>query len=130
MKKSGKIKNTTPTVFGDVNYRSKLEAYMAMLLTNNNIEFSYESKIFEILPPFDFHGEKVRPITYKPDFIVDNHVIEIKGFPNDAWPLREKMFKYSIKDLDIHYHIARNQKECQAVISKILHVQRTREHIK
>jgi len=123
MKKSGKIKNATPLEYNGVNYRSKLEAYMAKLLTDNNIQFSYETLIIPLIPTFTFGKEVVRGATYKPDFIVDGHIIECKGYPNDSWGIRCKLAKkYFSESLpDIQFHIPRNQKECQGVISKILH---------
>jgi len=125
-KKSGKIKNATPLIVDGVHYRSKLEAYMAKLLASNNIPFEYETKIFTLLEPFEFHGDKIRAITYKPDFLVDGHIIECKGFPNDAYPLKAKMFKKLLTEQlpDVLYHVPRNNKECEGVISKILHVLR------
>lgn len=33
-------------------------------------------------------------MTYLPDFVGKDFVIECKGYPNDSWALREKLFNY------------------------------------
>jgi hypothetical protein len=49
---------------------------------------------YELLPAFTFNNKKYRAMTYLPDFVGKGFVIECKGFPNEAWPLREKLFNY------------------------------------
>lgn len=49
---------------------------------------------YELLPAFTFNNKKYRPMTYLPDFVGKDFIIECKGFPNEAWPLREKLFNF------------------------------------
>ena len=45
---------------------------------------------------------KVRDITYTPDFVDPNGkwIIEVKGFANDVFPLKWKMFKKHLMELE------------------------------
>lgn len=77
-----------------IKFRSKLEAYTYKELKSANIQADYEKHRFELLPAFVYEDKKVRAMTYLPDFVGKDFIIECKGFPNDAWALREKLFKY------------------------------------
>jgi hypothetical protein len=116
-----KIKNATPTEVDGIKFRSKLEAYTHQALKQNNIEAEYEKHIYELLPKFEFHDEKIRPITYKPDFVGESFIIECKGFPNDAFPLKEKLFKWYMKKNmpGMIYFIVRTQKNADETIKQI-----------
>lgn len=60
--------------FNDIYFRSLLELLYLVYLTNNNIEYkSAETKEFEV--EYFYNGSKR---TYKPDFIVNEEIIEIK----------------------------------------------------
>lgn len=78
-----------------VEYRSNQEVIFAELLYSNSVRFKYEPYTFEVLEPFTFHGDKVRPISYTPDFLIDGFYVEIKGYigNNRDFPLRAKLFK-------------------------------------
>lgn len=113
-----KVRNATPMEANGIKYRSKLELYMSNRLTEANIDFEYETTKFILQDKFEFPNDsyesykskgvkyyglvtpKIRPITYLPDFI--NHkerwIIEVKGFANDAFPLKWKMFKDLLKN--------------------------------
>jgi hypothetical protein len=67
-----KVRNATPTLFDGINFRSKLEAYTYELLTKNNIHNNYEQYSYTLIPAFIYNDEKIRPITYKPDFVGTN----------------------------------------------------------
>jgi hypothetical protein len=43
--------------------------YTYELLEKNEIFNNYEAYSYTLIPAFEFNGEKVRPITYKPDFV-------------------------------------------------------------
>lgn len=107
------------TVYGEIEYKSELEAYAARMLTDNKIEFGYEVATFTVMPSFictvqtyeqlrkktatkpvkfDIRKGKVDAITYTPDFVHINSdktgwVMEVKGIPNESFPLRFKLFK-------------------------------------
>jgi hypothetical protein len=102
--------------FKGIEYKSGLERNMAMLLTSANIPFEYESKKFAVMDSFQFpfksyerqaNGKgdmidrglkKVQGVSYKPDFIGEGFIIETKGYANESFPLRWKMFKKILVD--------------------------------
>jgi len=62
--------------------RSNWEKKVDLLLHKSNLEYKYEPKTFKLTDE----------LTYTPDFIVDNIVIEVKGWPNDISKKRAKIF--------------------------------------
>ena len=83
-KKEGKVKNATPTQLDGIKFRSKLEAYTYKKLKEANIKAEYEPIHFELIPKFEYQGEKVRAMTYLPDFVGKDFIIECKGLMGDA----------------------------------------------
>ena len=120
-KKSGKVKNVTPTQLDGIKFRSKLEAYTYKKLKEANIYAEYEQYRYMLLPSFIFENKTVRAITYLPDFVGSNFIIECKGFPNEAWPLREKLFKYYLTNNMPNYsfYLVRNQKQVDELVKKL-----------
>ena len=116
-----KIKNATVTTVDNIEFKSKLEAYTYQKLKEANIKVEYQPTKYELLPAFIFKEKKIRPITYTPDFVGNNFIIECKGYPNDTFPLKLKLFYYYlyINNININYYIIRNQKEVDNLI-KIL----------
>ncbi len=86
-----KIKNATPATYKGVQYRSKLEARFAMMLDAEKIPFAYEEETWVVLDRQTYMGKTIRCVTYTPDFIIGNVVVEIKGFRNDVFPLKRKL---------------------------------------
>lgn len=68
-----------------------------------------------------FRNEKVRPITYKPDFIGDGWIVELKGFGNESWPLRLKLWKKYMEDFKLphEYFVLKTQQDCLKFIAAI-----------
>lgn len=120
--KKSKIKNATSLVSNGLTFKSKLELFTYNKLVEANIaDFKYEELKFVLLESFEFNApsieafektskedgktryfeevtQAIRPITYLPDFTcVDENkqgwIIECKGYPNDAFPLKWKWFK-------------------------------------
>lgn len=122
--KNKKIKNATPLMVDGVQYRSKLEAYCASQLKENGIKAEYEKNTYTLIPAFEYGGEKIRPCTYTPDFVSEEEsfIIEIKGFANDAFPIKWKMFKMFLKENEeeVALYLPKNQKEVQSTIQSIL----------
>ena len=116
-----KIKNAQPNIYDNIKFRSKLETYTYKKLKEAQINAEYEQHRFELLPAFTFLGKKIRPITYLPDFVGNNFIIECKGFGNDTWPIREKLFKYKlfITNDTRQFYIVKNQKEVDNCINQI-----------
>lgn len=127
-------------LFDGIQFSSGLEKYMYQCLKNNNIEAAYEGETFILIDSFHFYntsyerqanskGEfknrgsrKVRAITYTPDFVGNGFIIETKGNPNEAFPLRWKLFKKLISEQYPDYILYKPQikKECDRVIQLIL----------
>ena len=100
--------------------------------------FTFTSKSFEAFEKTDREtkiktrgfGEtkqEIREITYLPDFVcVDAEsktgwIIEDKGYGNDSWPLKLKMFKKMLTDeeFDIDYYVPNNQGNVLKCIEEI-----------
>lgn len=121
IKKEGKVKNATPTQLDGIKFRSKLEAYTYTKLKEANIPIEYEKHRYMLLPSFIFENKTIRAITYLPDFVGSNFIIECKGYPNDSWALREKLFKYYLVNNlpNYKYYIVHNQKEVDQLIKEL-----------
>lgn len=118
-KKEGKIRNVTPTEYDGIKFRSKLEMYTYKKLREARINADYEQHRFELLPAFvALSGKKYRAMTYLPDFVGKDFIIECKGFPNESWPLRKKLFEYALLSLDVKYNFyeVHTQKEVDALV--------------
>jgi len=90
-------------------------------LKSNNIKAEYEKTKFELIPAFTYDNRKVRKMTYTPDFVGKDFVIECKGNPNDAFPLRWKIFKWYLYNNNIQYnlYLPRSKKQIDETIEKI-----------
>lgn len=134
-----KVRNATPITYDGINFKSKLEAYCYRKLKENNLLFTYEQIVFDLIPSFDFEKDsyelskrkgvkvfalqrtKVRAIQYTPDFVGKDWIIETKGNPNDAFPIKWKLFKYFLynNNLDYDLYMPRNQKQIDETIEII-----------
>ena len=141
MARSGKSKKRGPVTSKSVkcdgiNFASGLERYMYLCLKQAGIKAEYEGKTFTVHNDFEFPNRcyehqangkggfknrgsrKIRAITYTPDFIGEDFVIECKGRPNESFPLRWKLFKHYMA----LYHprelifMPKNQQDCKDVI--------------
>lgn len=121
LKRKGKVKNATPIIIDDIQFKSKLEGYCYSQLKLANIQADYEPKHFTLLPSFIYNNESIRKMTYKPDFVGKDFIIECKGFVTDSFPLRWKLFKYTLHLLNSNYtlFIVRNHKQVDETIKKI-----------
>ncbi len=124
--------------------KNATERYCLNRLKDSGLFEGYENKTFEIVPGFDFENEsyermqngkgdyknrgnqKVRPITYTPDFVGKDFIIEVKGYIRqgsyDAFPLRWKLFKLWLTKNNIGktLFMPRNKKEIDKTILLIL----------
>lgn len=118
---TGKVRNATPNEYDGIKFRSKLETYTYKKLKEADITADYEMHRYELLPAFTFNDRKYRPMTYLPDFVGKDFIIECKGYPNEAWPLREKLFRYYLysNKLDIDFYVVHTQKEVDELIKKL-----------
>lgn len=118
-----KVKNAKKSVFDGLSFDSNLELFTYKTLKANGIHgFGRENWTVTLIEPFVFSGiateahlktnketkkkqvvlgqvtNKIRPMTYTPDFVCINEnkqgwVIECKGWGNEQYPLKRKMFK-------------------------------------
>tara|TARA_B100001939_G_scaffold45116_1_gene34777 strand:- start:6316 stop:6678 length:363 start_codon:yes stop_codon:yes gene_type:complete len=111
-------------------------------LEKAKIKTLYEGKTFSLVDGFNFENasyEKTRvkkhlhdrgnknilPIKYTPDFLdaqePPRFIIECKGNPNEAFPIRWKLFKRYLMDKNIKADLfmPRNQKDCLEVVKII-----------
>lgn len=116
-----KIKNATPLVYNEIKFRSKLEVSCYKLLLENNIQCEYEKVKYTIVDGFTFNNKKIRPATYTPDFTGNGFVIECKGWANDVFALKWKLFQYYLykNNINIELFIVRNKRDILSTISKI-----------
>lgn len=120
-KSNGRVKNATAVDKYGIHFRSKLECYTYEAFMNAGIPVKYEPKHFTLLPKFTYMDEKIRPITYLPDFIGKNFVVECKGLMGDSFPLRFKLFKHYLKRhrSKMKCYIVRNHKQVDEMIEEL-----------
>lgn len=115
-----KIKNASPLEYDGVTFKSKLEKMIYQILKENGFPVEYEPNKFVIWegfrPTIPFYNKdkitrmlklekkKIIDVTYTPDFVFIYNgylvIIEAKGFENDCFYLKKKMFR---KWLECHY---------------------------
>lgn len=119
---NGRIKNATKITKYNIQFKSKLELYAYEAFKKAGIPVKYEPKSLTLLPKFEYLGEKIRALTYCPDFIGDGFIVECKGFANESFPLRFKLFKYClmIKKHKTKCYIVKNHKQVDEMILELL----------
>lgn len=123
--------------------KNSTEQYCLDRLKEAGVFEGYENETYTVLEGFDFEDDcfartqngkggfinrngSVRPITYTPDFVGKDFIIEVKGYIKagsyDAFPLRWKLFKSWHKKNRIGkaLYMPRNKKEIDQTISLIL----------
>lgn len=120
-------------------FRSGLEKFCAHELTLNGIPFEYEkwSVILQgkfkssvtsyerVKKTFKSTSQNIRAITYTPDFVGSNWIIETKGKETPDFKMKWKMFKkYIEKESDIKYTLFKptNQKQVKESINIIKNI--------
>lgn len=117
-----KVRNATRVVVDGILFRSKLEAYCYEKLKEAGIEAGYETVKYTLMHPFRFNGEAVRAITYTPDFVGEKFIIECKGFANETFPIKWKLFKFYLymNKIEVDLYKVQNQKQVNEMIEDIL----------
>lgn len=135
-----KIRNAKSKEVDGIKFRSLLEAHCYRQLRDAGIPANYEKKRYVLMEGFHYGNEsyedngktgyqdkqkyKVRDITYTPDFVdpQGRWIIECKGFANERFPLKWKMFKKLLMespDPPVLF-VPRNQKQNIETVQKIL----------
>ena len=143
-KKKGPVRSKKVTYDG-ITFQSGLEKYMYIALKKAKIKAKYEGATYELIPSFNYDkpcyerqangkgdykdrgGKKIRGITYTPDFIGSDFIIECKGRPNETFPIRWKLFKMYLFHTrsEVTIYKPQNQKECDETVSLILGKRKT-----
>ena len=133
-----KVQNATAKTYKGIKFRSKLEVFTYKKLEEAGIVSDYEKHKYvlqsgfyyssDMYEPHKTHGyvtitTKIRDITYTPDF-VDPHgrwIIEVKGYANDVFPIKWKMFKNHLMQLEEPpvLFLPKNQKQVLQTIELI-----------
>ena len=115
-----KILNTHPETAKDgTKMKSKLEVRIYETLQKMGIQPAYEGEVFTywtgIRPTVPFYDKsktghnrlnmkKLISMNYTPDFVFiykgTKVIIEVKGFENDQFPIRKKLFRAFLETLD------------------------------
>ena len=98
---SERIQGVHPKQYKGVQYKSTLEAETAEVLDKLGLPVNYEARKIVLLEGFrcPYQKNKVIGITYKPDFLVGNIIIECKGFETPEWRNKKKyIFKYLMEN--------------------------------
>lgn len=88
----GRVKNATPNELDGIKFKSKLERYTYEQLLKNNIKAEYEKEKITLVESFKFKNQTIRAVTYNPDFVGDNFIIECKGYFTEVARLKWKLF--------------------------------------
>lgn len=124
-KSEGRVKNVTKVNKYGLHFRSKLECYTYEAFMKAGIPVEYEPKHFTLLNKFEYDKEKIRAITYLPDFIGsyrnNKFIVECKGMITESFPLRWKLFKYYLKRHRSKHkcYMVRNHKQVDEMINNI-----------
>jgi|TARA_R110000744_G_scaffold211555_1_gene330672 hypothetical protein len=123
--------------YNGIEFQSLLEKRMYQLLHEEEIPVEYEEHSFTVFDALVYpqacyegtpkklynKGSKVRSITYTPDFVDPNGkwIIETKGYANESFPLRWKLFKRHLKENNLAYvlFMPRNKTQCLEVLELI-----------
>lgn len=139
-------------VFEGITFSSGLELYMWKALKVAGIKAEYESEKFSLMSPFILKNEvwerkangkgdmlkktdaNIRGMMYTPDFIIRkpngtiHMIIETKGYANESFPLRWKLFKQVVHTSfpDVVLFKPQKQTECDFTVQRILQLQNDR----
>ena len=114
-----KIRNAKQSIYNNITFKSKLEESFYKTLTQAGFNVKYEELTFILFqgfyPTVPFYNRskskvfrldktKVRDITYTPDFTIEHNgilfIIEAKGIENDTFPLKKKLFRKLLENID------------------------------
>ena len=143
-RKRGPVRSKKVTYDG-ITFQSGLEKYMYTALKKANIKAKYEGATYELIPSLNYDkpcyerqangkgdyknrsGKKIRGITYTPDFVGTDFIIECKGRANESFPIRWKLFKIYLFHTrsEVTLYKPQNQKECDETVSLILGKRKT-----
>ena len=115
-----KVKNATPLEYNNIQFKSRLEVMIYKTLLQEGFSVKYEPTKYIIWegfkPNVSFYNKdkktrmlkldnkRLIDITYTPDFVFEYKdttiVIEAKGFENDTFPIKKKLFRKWLEKQD------------------------------
>lgn len=119
-----KIKNATPKEYDGIQFKSITEVMVYKTLLQYGFKPEYESTTYRLFkgikPSIPFYAPdkqgnlklnntKLIDITYTPDFVFKAPdaktviIFEVKGFQNDTYPIKEKMFRTYLEEMSKFY---------------------------
>lgn len=132
-----KIKNATTLEYDGIQFKSKLEKMVYSTLKDKGFPVKYEPEKIVIFkgfkPTIPFYDKnsatkllklqmkKLIDVTYTPDFMFEHHghtiIIEVKGFINDTFPIKKKLFRAWLEDHpeSIYFEIYSKKQLLQAI---------------
>jgi len=137
-----KVKNASNIISGGIEFHSHLEKYFYDQAISENLPVQYENKTYVLLQGFRPNNveiyirsgrnkimkpfsSSIRDVTYTPDFEIEidgkRFIIEIKGFPNDVYPLKRKLFLSIVNhgDSNIYFFEPRTKADVDFTINEI-----------
>ncbi len=122
-----RVQNATRTELDGIKFRSKLEAAVYQTLRDNGINPDYEQLKYILVPGFEtvVNGkkEKIRPITYTPDFsfIYNNilYIIEVKGFITDGYKLKRKLILQRLATEPVMFYEVKSTAQMKEILDEI-----------
>ena len=134
-----KIKNAQPNEYDGIQFRSVFEANAYRKLKENGFSPLYEAEkviLFKGFKPLrcwykdgvpvltpKLKIPKILDIVYTPDFKLEINgmtvYIEIKGFPNDVYPLKRKLFLRKINDENAMFFEVHDMRGLALTIEKL-----------
>lgn len=114
-----KFKNKATGIF-----RSQIEKRVSELLTEEGVEYEYEKVVITLLPSFVYGKAKIRPITYKPDFMDPtglDWLIEVKGLETPDFKIKWKMLKHKLQQENnpLRLYLIKSLTELRKVIPEL-----------
>ena len=147
-----KIKNATKKEYDGIMFKSLVEVMIYKTLLQHGFKPIYEGHKYPIWKGFKpnipfyipdkignlkLNNVKIQDITYTPDFVFlgpDNNtliIFEIKGFQNDTYPLKEKMFRLFLEEnfdsSKVLFFKIKNKKQCLEAIEIINNICKNEE---
>lgn len=133
-----KVKNATPLKYGRIQFKSRLEVTVYKALKENGFSPKYEKRKFILWKGYypkplfytksrktkniEVQTSKIKDITYTPDFTFMYNgilvIFEVKGFENDVFPLKKKMFRKVLerrKSPVLYFEVYNKKQTLQAI---------------
>lgn len=116
------IVGVNPKEYNGRKFRSTLEAHTAETLDKMGIPWEYETKKLTLQDGFycQYQKDKVRSISYTPDFVIGPIMLETKGFETSDWKLKKKLlYKYLTEnEPGAIFYMIKNDKQLLQALDK------------